>query len=88
MYYDLHVHNMIRILILHDSIHVRVYRVGVQTLLAADYRMIQQAFIDMENMFDLLNEQQEVKDTPDAQNMIVTKGVIDFDNVCFHYDER
>ena len=86
MYYDLHVHNMLRILILHNSI--RVYRVDVQTLLAAGYRMIQQAFIDMENMFDLLNEQQEVKDTPDAQNMIVTKGVIDFDNVCFHYDER
>lgn len=30
------------------------------------YRLIQQSFIDMENMFDLLDVEQEVRDDPDA----------------------
>ena len=50
--------------------------------------MIQQAFIDMENMFDLLNEQREVNDAPAAPSLVVNNGVIDFQDVCFHYDER
>ncbi|XP_041366375.1 ATP-binding cassette sub-family B member 6, mitochondrial-like [Gigantopelta aegis] len=50
------------------------------------YRMIQQAFIDMENMFDLLQEDQEVKDIPDANNIVIKHGEIVFKNVCFHYE--
>lgn len=50
------------------------------------YRTIQQAFIDMENMFDLLKEDQEVKDNTESQiDWIVTKGGISFQNVSFHY---
>ncbi|ELU17805.1 hypothetical protein CAPTEDRAFT_221936 [Capitella teleta] len=49
------------------------------------YRMIQQAFVDMENMFDLLKEEQEVKDDPDALELNVPKGMIEFSNVSFHY---
>ena len=49
------------------------------------YRMIQQAFIDMENMFDLLGEKHEIKDAITAPSLQVTKGMIEFNNVSFHY---
>ncbi|KAK7473352.1 hypothetical protein BaRGS_00035400 [Batillaria attramentaria] len=50
------------------------------------YRMIQQAFIDMENMFDLLAEDAEVKDIPDARQVDVRFGKIEFQDVCFRYE--
>ncbi|KAL8615692.1 hypothetical protein ACOMHN_007445 [Nucella lapillus] len=50
------------------------------------YRMIQQAFIDMENMFELLAEDTEVKDIPDANDIVVHEGKIEFQNVSFRYD--
>ena len=49
------------------------------------YRLIQQAFIDMENMFDLLDVEQEIKDDPDAAALIIPHGQIEFRNVYFHY---
>nr|XP_045600153.1 ATP-binding cassette sub-family B member 6-like [Procambarus clarkii] len=49
------------------------------------YRMIQQNFIDMENMFDLLNEKAEVVDKRNAQELMVPQGRIEFKNVSFHY---
>ena len=51
-------------------------------------RTIQQAFIDMENMFELLGETQEIIDAPDAAPIAVTTGAIDFNKVNFHYDPR
>ncbi|XP_076463743.1 ATP-binding cassette sub-family B member 6-like [Babylonia areolata] len=50
------------------------------------YRMIQQAFIDMENMFELLAEDTEVKDIPDANDIVVRHGKIEFENVSFRYE--
>lgn len=50
------------------------------------YRMIQQSFIDMENMFDLLKENQEVKDAPNARPIVISKGMIEFNNVSFYYE--
>ena len=47
--------------------------------------MIQQAFIDMENMFDLLTAKHEITDVTDAQDLQVSKGLIEFNNVTFHY---
>ncbi len=49
------------------------------------YRMIQQAFVDMENMFDLLDVQPEVSDALGAPPIQVTEGRIEFKNVYFHY---
>ncbi|CAF0743833.1 unnamed protein product [Didymodactylos carnosus] len=49
------------------------------------YRMIQQAFIDMENMLDLLDIQPEIQDRPFAQDIQINNGMIEFENVCFHY---
>ena len=47
--------------------------------------MIQQSFVDMEKMLDLLREEQEVKDKPDAIDLVINKGVIEFRNVSFSY---
>ncbi|XP_012497968.1 PREDICTED: ATP-binding cassette sub-family B member 6, mitochondrial [Propithecus coquereli] len=51
------------------------------------YRMIQTNFIDMENMFDLLNEETEVKDVPGAGPLHFQKGQIEFENVHFSYTD-
>eukprot|EP00795_Rhopilema_esculentum_P006771 gene6771-12337_t len=52
------------------------------------YRMIQTAFIDMENMFELLKEDVEVKDRDDVTNLHLTNGKVQFKNVTFGYDPR
>ena len=49
------------------------------------YRMIQQAFVDMENMFDLLDVEPEILDIPGAEAIDITGGQIEFKNVYFHY---
>ncbi|KAJ3405361.1 Homocysteine S-methyltransferase 1 [Chytriomyces hyalinus] len=52
------------------------------------YRVIQQNFIDMESMFDLLNENAAVKDEEFARDMTCSDGEIKFENVSFAYDAR
>lgn len=47
--------------------------------------MIQKNFIDMENMFDLLKESREVEDVPDAPDLQLKLGHIQFQNVSFGY---
>jgi ATP-binding cassette, subfamily B (MDR/TAP), member 6 len=49
------------------------------------YRQIQKNFVDMENMFDLMKEEQEVIDAPGAPELSVVRGGIDFSNVSFGY---
>ncbi|KGL77737.1 hypothetical protein N309_05890, partial [Tinamus guttatus] len=49
------------------------------------YRMIQTSFIDMENMFELFNEEQEVKDVVSAGDLRLEAGRIEFENVHFSY---
>nr|XP_048724653.1 ATP-binding cassette sub-family B member 6 isoform X2 [Caretta caretta] len=49
------------------------------------YRMIQSSFIDMENMFELFNEEQEVKDEVNAGDLRFCSGRIEFENVHFSY---
>ncbi|XP_066517827.1 ATP-binding cassette sub-family B member 6 [Hoplias malabaricus] len=51
------------------------------------YRVIQRSFIDMENMFQLFTEEQEVKDEVNAGNLLYKHGRIDFENVFFSYTE-
>ncbi|XP_054747733.1 ATP-binding cassette sub-family B member 6 [Anastrepha obliqua] len=49
------------------------------------YRAIQKNFVDMENMFDLLKEDQEVFDAPGAAPLITAGAGIEFANVTFGY---
>ncbi|KAG2210102.1 hypothetical protein INT46_010307 [Mucor plumbeus] len=52
------------------------------------YRMIQSNFIDMEKMLALLEEDQTVKDAPNAKELQISQGHVVFDNVTFAYDKR
>lgn len=49
------------------------------------YRAIQKNFVDMENMFDLLREEQEVIDAPGALPIVMKRGGVEFRNVSFGY---
>lgn len=49
------------------------------------YRAIQKNFVDMENMFDLLKEEEEVVDAPGSSPLLTAGGSIEFSNVSFGY---
>ncbi len=51
------------------------------------YREIKQALVDMEKMFMLIAKNPEIKDKEGAEDLKITDGEIEFDNVCFHYNE-
>src|SRR5580704_808276 len=55
-------------------------------LLGTVYREITQALVDMESMFRLLYQPQEVQDKPDAKPLVVSGGEIRFENVIFAYE--
>ena len=52
------------------------------------YREIRHSLADMERMFGLLNQPEEVQDKPNAPALIVGDGAIHFENVSFSYDKR
>ncbi len=52
------------------------------------YRDIKQGLIDIEAMFNLLDVSPEIRDKPGAKELEVSKGVIEFKGVSFHYDEE
>ena len=52
------------------------------------YREIKQALADIERMFKLLDEHQEVKDQPGAPDLQVRGAAIEFEGVSFGYDQR
>ncbi len=47
--------------------------------------MIQESFINMENMLDLMSEPEEVRDSPEALPIRAERGRIEFRSVGFHY---
>ncbi|XP_017141348.1 ATP-binding cassette sub-family B member 6, mitochondrial [Drosophila miranda] len=49
------------------------------------YRAIQKNFVDMENMFDLLREDEEIVDAPGCAPLLTAGGGIEFSNVTFGY---
>ncbi|KAK9880662.1 hypothetical protein WA026_011899 [Henosepilachna vigintioctopunctata] len=48
-------------------------------------RAIQRNLVDIENVLEVLKEEQEVSDSPDARELEVTDGAISFNNVFFEY---
>ncbi len=50
------------------------------------YREIKQSLTDMEDMFKLLGEQQEVADAGNAASLSLKGGCLEFENVCFDYN--
>src|SRR5580693_621338 len=50
------------------------------------YRDIKQAIVDIELMFDILQQNPEIQDRPGAPRLIVSRGAVRFENVEFSYD--
>ncbi|HET6630775.1 MAG TPA: ABC transporter ATP-binding protein/permease [Woeseiaceae bacterium] len=57
-------------------------------LLGMVYREVKQALTNMERLFGLLDERQDVQDTGASQTLDVTRPTVRFENVQFAYDER
>lgn len=49
------------------------------------YRAIQKNFVDMENMFDLLRVDSDVRDAAGAPELVVRRGGVEFKHVSFGY---
>ncbi|KAI8994926.1 P-loop containing nucleoside triphosphate hydrolase protein [Pilobolus umbonatus] len=74
-----------------DFVAFNMYMMQLYTPLhwfGAYYRITQSTFIDMEKMLIILEENQSIKDLPDAKELQVYDGHVVFDNVTFAYDER
>ncbi|WWC99148.1 hypothetical protein V866_006043 [Kwoniella sp. B9012] len=56
--------------------------------LSSLYRSINTNITDSEKMLKLLAEQTEIKDLPDAKELIIKDGTIEFDDVTFSYDDK
>ncbi|MGE0724579.1 MAG: ABC transporter ATP-binding protein/permease [Alphaproteobacteria bacterium] len=52
------------------------------------YRNVRQSLIDLEQMFALLDEKEEVRDPPEAPALPAGPGALRFDDVAFAYDPR
>ncbi|HUX89414.1 MAG TPA: ABC transporter ATP-binding protein/permease [Gallionellaceae bacterium] len=50
------------------------------------YREIKSSLIDMEKMFNLLHENREVQDAPDAGPIRISAGAVRFEQVAFSYE--
>ncbi len=56
------------------------------SFLGSSYRMIRQGLVDMEVMFQILDLDPEIKDEPNALPLKVSRGELEFREVCFSYE--
>jgi ATP-binding cassette, subfamily B, heavy metal transporter len=57
-------------------------------LLGMMYREVKQALTNMERLFGLLDERQDIQDAPGAKPLVTTQPRVCFENVRFAYDAR
>ena len=69
--------------VLFSTYMVQLY--GPLNFLGTNYRVIQESFIDMENMLELMMEKVDVKDKENCKNLNISNGEIVFENVSFRY---
>ena len=56
------------------------------SMLGTMYRVVNQNLVDTDKLMELLDEEVDIKDDPNASEMRVSQGAIEFDNVRFSYD--
>ena len=59
---------------------------GPLSMLGTLYRVVQQNLVDTDKLMSLLEEEADIKDEPGAKDLIVTDGVVEFEDVHFAYD--
>jgi ATP-binding cassette subfamily B protein len=77
-------HNTVGDFVMINSMMIQLYQ--PLNFMGMVYREIKQAIIDIEMMFGVLSRDPEVKDAPDAQPLVVSKGHIRFEDVRFAYE--
>ncbi|UOD51655.1 ABC transporter ATP-binding protein/permease [Orrella daihaiensis] len=77
-------------LVLVNTLMIQLYM--PLNFLGVVYRELKQSTADIDRMFGLLNEQQEINDSPNASTLVIddpNRGPsITFDKVCFSYDKQ
>jgi ATP-binding cassette, subfamily B, heavy metal transporter len=78
-------------LTLGDLVLVNAYLLQLSAplnMLGMMYREVKQALTNMERLFGLLDERQDVQDAPGARELVASQPRVRFENVRFGYDPR